>query len=555
MKVLANLHPRRKCYHSYGRVILLEELESRMLLSAIYVAEWSSNIANNNGTIDEANFDGTGLHAVVSGLGAPNAVALDLTGDKIYWDDIVTNKIQRSNLDGSDVEELVTTNLTGPRGLALDLIGDKVYWADPGTDSGIHATIERSNLDGTDRETLITFPINSDGTEDRPDGLALDVADGKMYWTDLGLGTIYSANLDGANIQTLVSGLNTPLAIALDVPDDKMYWTANNWGDPTGPRLVQSANLNGSDVETLITSGIQGPGGIALDLAAGQMYIVDGSGAAVVRADLNGANLRYVASSGLLFPGSIALDTMPSLSASTGTPELTAGSDTGASNSDTLTNLNNSTPLKALTFVVPNTIVGATVNLYADGVLIGSAVATSSSTSVVADGSAVLSDGIHAFTATQTEIENTESLPSAPLDVTVDTVSPSVTINQVASQIDPTAISPINFTVVFNEPVVDFGPSDVNLSGPAGGTTATVTGNGTTFNVAVSGMTHTGTVIATIPQGVAFDAAGNSNGASTSRGQRSQLCHGRSLGLQHTADQHHCRKQNESGGGCFRPGW
>ena len=56
----------------------------------------------------------------------------------------------------------------------------------------------------------------------------------------------------------------------------------------------------------------------------------------------------------------------------------------------------------------------------------------------------------------------------------------------------------------------------MTLSGTAGATTATVTGSGTTYNVAVSGMTSDGTVIATIPAGGAADAAGNANTASTS---------------------------------------
>jgi serine protease AprX len=70
--------------------------------------------------------------------------------------------------------------------------------------------------------------------------------------------------------------------------------------------------------------------------------------------------------------------------------------------------------------------------------------------------------------------------------------------------------------VIFNEPVSDFATGDMTLSGTAGATTATVTGSGTTYNVAVSGMTGDGTVIATLLAGVAHDTAGNDNTASTS---------------------------------------
>src|ERR1019366_8401325 len=95
-------------------------------------------------------------------------------------------------------------------------------------------------------------------------------------------------------------------------------------------------------------------------------------------------------------------------------------------------------------------------------------------------------------------------------------VPPTVTINQAASQSDPTNASPINFTVVFSKAVTGFVTGKVTLSGTAGATTATVTGPGPAYNAAVSGMTGAGTVIATIAAGVATDAAGFSNSASTS---------------------------------------
>ena len=100
--------------------------------------------------------------------------------------------------------------------------------------------------------------------------------------------------------------------------------------------------------------------------------------------------------------------------------------------------------------------------------------------------------------------------------VDFDNVVPTVSIDQAAGQVDPTNASPVNITVVFSKPVTGFTNSDITLSGTAGATTAVVSGSGTTYNVAVSGMTGAGTVIASILAGVAADAAGNGNAASTS---------------------------------------
>ena len=84
-------------------------------------------------------------------------------------------------------------------------------------------------------------------------------------------------------------------------------------------------------------------------------------------------------------------------------------------------------------------------------------------------------------------------------------------------RLTPTNGSPINFTVAFSEAVVDFDDaSDVTLTGAAGATTISIIGGPTIYNVAASGMVSDGTVIATIPAGVAQDAVTNPNTASES---------------------------------------
>ena len=49
----------------------------------------------------------------------------------MYWTDIGSSKIQRANLDGSNVEDLLTTPMVfAPVGLALDVAGGKMYWTE-----------------------------------------------------------------------------------------------------------------------------------------------------------------------------------------------------------------------------------------------------------------------------------------------------------------------------------------------------------------------------------------------------------------------------------------
>ncbi|MHB1036205.1 MAG: peptidylprolyl isomerase [Pirellulales bacterium] len=80
---------------------------------------------------------------------------------------------------------------------------------------------------------------------------------------------------------------------------------------------------------------------------------------------------------------------------------LVASSDTGASNSDRLTNLNNSAG-RTLQFQVSGVLAGAEVTLYDGATVLGQAVASGTSVTITTNATATLADGLHAITAKQT---------------------------------------------------------------------------------------------------------------------------------------------------------
>src|SRR6266567_3000901 len=82
-----------------------------------------------------------------------------------------------------------------------------------------------------------------------------------MYWADQNAADILRANLDGSGQQVLVTGQVAPTGIALDVAAGQMYWT--NQSTLGG---IQRANLNGTGQQTLIGPGQVAPSGIALDI-------------------------------------------------------------------------------------------------------------------------------------------------------------------------------------------------------------------------------------------------------------------------------------------------
>ncbi len=188
------------------------------------------------------------------------------------------------------------------------------------------------------------------------------------------------------------------------------------------------------------------------------------------------------------------------------TPSLLAASDTGSSSTDRIT--------KTTTPTFTGTAeAGSTVRIL-DGVTqVGSGVATAGGTYSIV--STALVNGVHSITATATDPTGNLGPASASTSVTIDTVVPTLTLNQAVGQGDPTTTSPVNFTIASNEPVTGVTNTDVTYTGTAGATTSNVTGSGASYNLATSGMTKTGTVIPTFATGGALDIAGNASGTAT----------------------------------------
>ena len=113
-------------------------------------------------------------------------------------------------------------------------------------------------------------------------------------------------------------------------------------------------------------------------------------------------------------------------SAMPGAPDLLAETDDGVADDDNITSFDNSAAPLALSFLVADTVPGATVTILANGIPIGSAVAVSQTTTVTTDAVTSLDDGPKTVTARQIETGKGESNDSASTDVTIDTTPPTV---------------------------------------------------------------------------------------------------------------------------------
>lgn len=256
---------------------------------------WTDFAANK---IQRANLDGSNVEDLITGLPHPSGFSLDPIGGKMYFTGDVG--IQRANLDGSNVEDLVVTGTSDFRkGLALDLGGaGKMYWAEQ-----LAGKIQRANLNGSNVEPVLTGLPS-------PSFIALNVGEGKIYWAESGIDKIMRADLDGTNVETLNTGVINPRGLALDPSGGKIYWT-DAFNDK-----IQRANLDGTNVETLITFNLPAPqtindlNGIALDLLAGKMYWGAGFTNRIQRANLDGSNIETLVT-GLQDPFGVALGPIP----------------------------------------------------------------------------------------------------------------------------------------------------------------------------------------------------------------------------------------------------
>ena len=233
--------------------------------------------------IQRANLDGSQIEDLITEVSFLSGLALDVGSGKMYWTNQSRDRIRRANLDGSQIEDLVI-QLDNPLSPALDVDGGKMYWIETGK-------IRRANLDGSQIEDLIITGLSE------PAGLALDVGSGKMYWTDPGTSKIQRANLDGSQIENLIiTGLSEPAGLALDVSSNKMYWT-----DRAADK-IQRANLDGSQVEDLVINQnkVDNPRGLILDVDNGKMYWIDQSQRDIRRANLDGSQIEDLITGGSL---------------------------------------------------------------------------------------------------------------------------------------------------------------------------------------------------------------------------------------------------------------
>ena len=225
------------------------------------------NPAADDGTILRADMDGANVTTIVpaSSTFTPKQIQIENASGKLYWCDREGMRVMRCNLDGSDVETLVQTGSGDADrriqtnwcvGIALDSDRKHIYWTQKGNDNGNDGRIFRAGMDlpaGESPEKRTDIELLFENLPE-PIDLDIDPAARNLYWTDRGdppLGnTVSRASMDlaaqsGTAPEILVTHLMEGIGLALDLQGKRMFFT-----DLGGS--VYSADLDGKNLQVLL---------------------------------------------------------------------------------------------------------------------------------------------------------------------------------------------------------------------------------------------------------------------------------------------------------------
>ena len=232
---------------------------------------------------------GDRVENLASSVEGVTSIAVDETNGLLYFG-VQTGrsggKIQRSGLNGRNVETLKDGLTSVPMGIALDGAGDRLYWT---SSSG---KIKSVATTGSTRTTNVLQNLASP--------TALTLSNGYIYWAEP-LGRIRRMNLTASRKVTvnIATGLGEPLSIA--IANGKIYWVEISG---SGGGKLQRANLDGTRIEQLKVFTGSVPAGISIDSSSNKIYWTKAD--KIQRTNLTGRLATHVVIE-LISPGAIAI--------------------------------------------------------------------------------------------------------------------------------------------------------------------------------------------------------------------------------------------------------
>uniref|UniRef100_A0A672Q6C7 Low-density lipoprotein receptor-related protein 5-like n=1 Tax=Sinocyclocheilus grahami TaxID=75366 RepID=A0A672Q6C7_SINGR len=176
------------------------------------------------------------------------------------------------------------------RAISFDPLERLVYWVDG------RQNIRRAQDDGSQASTVMT-PTNLHPKQ--PHDLSLDPYSRTVYWTCETTNTINIHCMDGHVIgEVLKDDVDKPRAIVVNAEKGYMYFTTVQ----DRSAKIEGASLDGTERESLFTTGLIRPVALALDNKLGKLFWVDADLKRIESSDLSGANRIILQDSNILQP-------------------------------------------------------------------------------------------------------------------------------------------------------------------------------------------------------------------------------------------------------------
>jgi hypothetical protein len=170
-----------------------------------------------------------------------------------------------------------------PDGVIVDLDNGRMYWTNMNYLSGNDekaqgGSIAAANLDGTGVE----FVVPPDKGVVRPKQIAMDFDSQKLYWSDREGRKVWRSNTDGTELEVLVDWSDESVyehqfvGIAVDPAQQVFYWTDRIAGDIHSASMeVLEIGKSDTHLYTTIASGMNAPIDLALDPSGEIMFFTE----------------------------------------------------------------------------------------------------------------------------------------------------------------------------------------------------------------------------------------------------------------------------------------
>lgn len=224
---------------------------------------WVGHSPHQGSALRRATLDGADVTILPVTAAGSLGVAVDPVAEKVYW----TRTVFSSPLNHAASQPSAAISLAGPSGndealllvqpppslaiaIAVSHSADAIYWTQCSGCEACCCSLYAADLNGHDAWAVRTSPHPMTGVAILPaDGRRSAL--GAVYWiehTGLGLSTIFRASLTGRDVQPiLVIPDGWALNLAIDPAEGKLYWTQPLRGK------IGRADLDGANGEDFMT--------------------------------------------------------------------------------------------------------------------------------------------------------------------------------------------------------------------------------------------------------------------------------------------------------------